>query len=212
MSIFDLFEKLDAQKKKQVSGPPEWLIVGLGNPGKKYECTRHNIGWIALETLAGMHHISINQLKFSATVGQGKIADIAVLLMKPQTFMNESGRAVREAANFYHIPPERVLVLYDDVSMEAGKLRIRAKGSAGGHNGIKSIIAQLGSDAFPRVKLGVGAPPHPDYDLADWVLGTFSKAEQDLLAPCIDRACASIATIFTQGCSVAANQFNGVER
>lgn len=211
MSIFDLFQKLEAQKKP-VSGPPEWLIVGLGNPGKKYECTRHNVGWIALETLAGMHRISVNQLKFSATIGQGAIANTPVLLMKPQTFMNESGRAVREAANFYHIPPERVLVLYDDVSMEAGKLRIRAKGSAGGHNGIKSIIAQLGSDTFPRVKLGVGAPPHSDYDLADWVLGTFTKAEQALLAPCIDRACASIATILTQGCTAAANQFNGVER
>ncbi|MBE6915292.1 MAG: aminoacyl-tRNA hydrolase [Ruminococcaceae bacterium] len=208
MSIFDLFKKLDAEKKPP-AGPPEWLIVGLGNPGKKYECTRHNVGWLALETLAGMHRISISQLKFSATVGQGTIANTSVLLMKPQTYMNESGRAVREAANFYHIPPERVLVMYDDVSMTPGKLRIRAKGSAGGHNGIKSIIAQLGSDVFPRIKLGVGAPPHPEYDLADWVLGTFTNAEQEILAPCIDRACASVPIILTQGCAAAANQKSG---
>ena len=207
MSIFDLFKKLDAEKKPP-AGPPEWLIVGLGNPGKKYECTRHNIGWLALETLAGMNRISINQLKFSATVGQGTIGDTSVLLMKPQTYMNESGKAVREAANFYHIPPERVLVLFDDVSMVPGKLRIRAKGSAGGHNGIKSIIANLGSDAFPRIKLGVGSPPHPEYDLADWVLGTFTKDEQEILAPCIDRACAAVPLILTQGCA-AASQKNG---
>ena len=208
MSIFDLFKKLDAEKKPPV-GPPEWLIVGLGNPGKKYECTRHNIGWLALETLSAQHRIPVNQLKFRATVGQGVIAGKSVLLMKPQTYMNASGEAVREAANFYHIPPERVLVLFDDVSMTPGKLRIRAKGSAGGHNGIKSIISQLGSDAFPRIKLGVGAPPHPDYDLADWVLGTFTGPEQETLTPCIDRACASVAAILTQGCSAAANQFNG---
>lgn len=205
MSIFDLFKKLDAEKKPP-AGPPEWLIVGLGNPGKKYECTRHNIGWLALETLAGMNRISISQLKFSATVGQGTIGDTSVLLMKPQTYMNESGKAVREAANFYHIPPERVLVLFDDVSMVPGKLRIRAKGSAGGHNGIKSIIANLGSDAFPRIKLGVGSPPHPEYDLADWVLGTFTKDEQEILAPCIDRACAAVPIILTQGCAAASQK------
>ena len=209
MSIFDLFQKLEAEKKKAPAGPPEWLIVGLGNPGKKYECTRHNIGWLALETLAGMNRISVTQLKFSATVGQGTIGGTSVLLMKPQTYMNESGRAVREAAKFYNIPPERVLVLYDDVSMVPGKLRIRAKGSAGGHNGIKSIIANLGSDAFPRIKLGVGAPPHPEYDLADWVLGTFSKSEQEILTPCIDRACAAVPVILAQGCTAAANQVNG---
>jgi len=208
MSIFDLFKKLDAEKKPPL-GPPEWLIVGLGNPGGKYECTRHNIGFLALETLSGIHRIPITRMKFKALVGQGTIAGVSVLLMKPQTFMNLSGDAVREAADFYQIPPERVLVLFDDVSMTPGKLRIRAKGSAGGHNGIKSIISRLNSDTFPRIKLGVGAPPHPDYDLADWVLGTFSKEEQEVLTPCIDRACSAVDTILTQGTTKAANQFNG---
>ncbi len=208
MSIFDLFKKLDAEKKPP-AGPPEWLIVGLGNPGSKYECTRHNIGFLALDTLGGIHRIPITRAKYKALIGQGTIAGKSVLLMKPQTFMNLSGEAVREAASFYGIPPERVLVLFDDVSMTPGKLRIRAKGSAGGHNGIKSIISQLGSDAFPRIKLGVGAPPHPDYDLADWVLGTFTKAEQETLTPCIDRACGAVSTILTQGTAQAANQYNG---
>ena len=208
MSIFDLFKKLDAEKKPPI-GPPEWLIVGLGNPGAKYECTRHNIGFLALDTLSGIHRIPITRMKFKALVGQGTIAGKSVLLIKPQTFMNLSGDAVAEAAAFYQIPSERVLVLFDDVSMAPGKLRIRAKGSAGGHNGIKSMISRLGSDAFPRIKLGVGAPPHPDYDLADWVLGTFSKEEQATLTPCIDRACAAVDAILTQGPANAANQFNG---
>ena len=188
------------------------LIVGLGNYGDRYAHTRHNAGFDTIDILAKRFNISVDRNKCQGLIGEGMIGSERVALIKPQTYMNASGEAVREAAAFYHIPPERVLVLFDDVSMAPGKLRIRAKGSAGGHNGIKSIISHLGSDAFPRIKLGVGAPPHPDYDLADWVLGTFSKSEQELLTPCIDRACASVATVLTQGCAAAANQFNGAER
>lgn len=209
MSIMDLFRKLERDRAaKAPAGPPEWLIVGLGNPGSKYENTRHNAGFIALDTLAAKHNIAVKNLKFKALCGQGQISDTQVMLLKPQTFMNLSGEAVMEAAKFYKIPNERILVLYDDISMTPGKLRIRKKGSAGGHNGIKNIIAQGGSDVFPRIKIGVGSPPHPDYDIVDWVLGHFDADEQKVLADAIDRAVAAIPTLISKGCEAAASLIN----
>lgn len=205
----DLFRRLEASAAaKPVSGPPSWLIVGLGNPGDKYEMTRHNAGFLALDTLAGKYHISVKNLKFKALCGQGVIGNIPVMLLKPQTFMNLSGESVSQAAQFYKIPSERILVLYDDISLPPGKLRVRQKGSAGGHNGIKNIISLCGSDVFPRIKIGVGSPPHPDYDMVDWVLGAFSPEEQKILAAAIDRAVGAVPTLLSEGCEKAASLIN----
>ena len=175
MSIFDIFAKLEQERKQQDSsaGPIEWLVVGLGNPGSKYENTRHNAGFRALDSYCQKTGQRIDRMKFKALVGEGTFGGKRVLFMKPQTFMNLSGEAVRDAADFYKIPPERIVVLFDDISLDIGRLRVRAKGSAGGQNGVKNIIYQLSSDQFPRVKIGIGAKPHPDYDLADWVLSKF---------------------------------------
>ena len=156
-------------------GPVTHLIVGLGNPGKQYENNRHNVGFHAIDELAKTHRIDIKSARFQALVGDGQIGNTHVLLMKPQTYMNLSGDAVKAAADYYKIPAERVIVFCDDISFEPGQMRIRRKGSAGGHNGLKSIISRLGGDEFPRIKIGVGKKPHPDYDLADWVLGDLPK-------------------------------------
>ncbi len=164
-------------RKKEFSSNFDYMIVGLGNPGTKYESTRHNAGFICLDAIAEKHSIKVNKLKFKALVGEGRIEGRRCLLMKPQTFMNLSGEAVREAAAFYKIPAENIIVIYDDISLDPGKLRIRRKGSDGGHNGMKNIILHLGSNAFPRVKVGVGAKPNPEYDLADWVLSRFTPSE-----------------------------------
>ena len=207
MSIFDIFKRLEAQEKPQ-AGPPEWLIAGLGNPGKQYETTRHNAGFLALDTLSGLWRIPVTRQKFSALIGQGSFGGTPVLLMKPQKFMNLSGECIREAAAFYKLPMERVLVLYDDISLPVGRIRIRAKGSAGGHNGIKNIISQCNTDQFPRIKIGVGAPPHPDYDVVDWVLGSFSEADRKALIPALDRAVAAVPVILSDGVAQAANLYN----
>lgn len=168
MNIFDLFKSIE---KPQDTAPISFIIVGLGNPGAKYEKTRHNAGFIAVDYIAERLGVRIDRARFHSLVAEAHIGDIRVLLMKPETFMNNSGVAVGEAAAFYKIPPERVLVLHDEISFEPGILRIRRKGSAGGHNGLKSIIAQLPGEDFPRIKIGVGKKPSPEYDLADWVLG-----------------------------------------
>ena len=205
----DIFRRLDAEKAAtSPAGKPEWLIVGLGNPGKKYELTRHNVGFIALETLAGVHNIPVKNLKFKALCGQGVIGGKSVLLMMPQTFMNLSGEAVSAAAQFYKIPNEKILVIYDDISLPVGKLRARAKGSAGGHNGIKNIIQLTGNDVFPRIKIGVGAPPHPDYDVADWVLGTFGEDDKKTLAEAIDKAVSAVPTLLNEGVEKTASTIN----
>lgn len=190
------------------SSPCEYLVVGLGNPGSQYEATRHNVGFRAVDALAKEAGVKIDRAKFQALTAQATVGGVRVLLMKPQTYMNLSGVAVKQAADFYKVPPERVLVLFDDIDLDVGRLRIRAKGSAGGHNGIKSIISSLGSQDFPRIKIGVGAKPHPDYDLADWVLSRFTLAEQKLLEPAIDHAAAAVPVIFTQGIERASSQFN----
>ena len=161
----------------QKSGGVRWLIVCLGNPGPRYEGTRHNAGFMTADALAKKLNISVNRARFRALTGSGEIGGERVLLMKPQTYMNLSGEAAAEAAKFYKIPPERVIVVSDETALPVGKLRVRSKGSAGGHNGLKSIIACLGSDQFPRIRLGVGSPPHEDYDMADWVLSAFKNPD-----------------------------------
>lgn len=190
------------------SSPCEYLVVGLGNPGSQYEATRHNVGFRAVDALAKEAGVKIDRAKFQALTAQATVGGVRVLLMKPQTYMNLSGVAVKQAADFYKVPPERVLVLFDDIDLDVGRLRIRRNGSAGGHNGIKSIISSLGSQEFPRIKIGVGAKPHPDYDLADWVLSRFTLVEQKLLDPAIEHAAEAVPVIFTQGIERASSQFN----
>ena len=175
-NIFDLFKKIETQKD---TTPVSVIIAGLGNPGAQYEKTRHNIGFIAIDYIAEKLGVRIDRAKFHALVAEAKVGNVRVLLVKPQTFMNNSGVAIGEAAAFYKIPAERVIVLHDEISFEPGNLRIRRKGSAGGHNGLKSIIAHLASEDFPRIKIGVGKKPTPDYDLADWVLGKMPKDAMD---------------------------------
>ena len=169
------------RKKSFTSDSFEFLIVGLGNPGSKYEFTRHNAGFMCVDMFALDNSIKINKLKFKSLIAQCTISNKKCLIMKPQTFMNNSGESVRECADFYKIKPENIIVIFDDVSLDVGNIRIRRKGSAGGHNGIKSIICHLNSDNFPRIKIGVGKKPHPDWDLADWVLKSFSKEELTVL-------------------------------
>lgn len=170
------------------SGSPEFMVVGLGNPGRDYEFTRHNAGFLTLDHIAVEENADIKKLKYKALIGDTVISGHRCLLVKPQTFMNNSGEAVREISQFYKIPPEKIIVIFDDISLPCGKLRIRRKGTDGGHNGIKSIIYHLNSDNFPRIKVGVGAKPHPDYNLADWVLSTFKKDEMEELKKAIVKA------------------------
>lgn len=186
-----------------------WLIVGLGNPGREYEKTRHNCGFRAVELLAQQLGCKIDRLKFQGLYAQTEYGGKKLFLLKPQTYMNLSGRSVLQLSAFFHIPPQRIIVMFDDISLEPGRLRVRPDGSAGGHNGIKSIIQELGSSDFPRVKIGVGAKPHPDYDLADWVLSTFSAQEEKALAVALDNAVKAALTIVGSGVSEAANRYNG---
>lgn len=187
----------------------DWLIVGLGNPGSRYDRTRHNAGFRAMEALAAKLNCRIDRGKFQGLTCQCNWQGQKLVLLMPQTYMNLSGDAVTQAVRFYRIPPERMIVLFDDISLEPGRLRIRAEGSAGGHNGIKNIIARLGTQSFPRVKIGVGAKPHPDYDLADWVLSTFSAQEEKALSEIWDKAADAALTIVTHGTERAAALFNG---
>lgn len=174
-NIFDLFKKIESTAAS--NEPVSFIVVGLGNIGKQYELTRHNAGFIAIDYIAEKYGARIDRVKFHATVGEANIGGVRVLLMKPTTLMNNSGIAVGEAAAFYKIPPQRVLVLHDEISFDPGMIRIRRKGSAGGHNGLKSIIQRLPGEEFPRIKIGVGRKPNPEYDLADWVLGKMPEAE-----------------------------------
>ena len=190
------------------SGSFSWLVVFLGNPGPRYECTRHNAGFMAGDALAKKLGVSVNRLRFKALTAECDIGGERVLLMQPQTFMNLSGEAVGEAARFYKIPPEHVLVVSDEVSLPLGKLRVRQKGSAGGHNGLKSIIAALGSDGFPRVRIGVGAPPHPEYDMADWVLSVFRNQDLEDMQSAAQRAAEAVITYISDGPERAMNRFN----
>ena len=193
---------------EKTSGAVDWLIVGLGNPGTKYEKTRHNMGFLTVDLLAEQQGVKLNKVKFKSAHNILRFGGEKVLVMKPQTFMNLSGEAVGEAVRFYKIPPERVLVIYDDIALPVGKLRLRPTGSAGGHNGIKSIIAHLGSDQFPRVKIGVGAPAGTEHDVIDWVIGVPSQAERKMLLEQFKRAIDAAECIVSKGMDTAMNQFN----
>lgn len=184
MSIFDLFAKIE--KKEEGQGRIAFIVAGLGNPGSKYEKTRHNAGFIAIDYIAQKCSVQIDRVKFHSLLCEANIGGQRVLLMKPQTMMNNSGLAISEAASFYKIPPENVLILHDEISFDAGVLRIRRKGSAGGHNGLKSIISSLGSENFPRIKIGVGQKPTPEYDLVDWVLGVFPETDLKIIQQRLD--------------------------
>ena len=186
----------------------DWLIVGLGNPGEKYAHTRHNMGFLTVDLLAEQEGQKLNKVKFKSAFNIFPFAGQRCLVMKPQTYMNLSGEAVREAVQFYKIPPERVLVIYDDVSLPVGKLRVRPTGSAGGHNGIKNIIAHLGTQDFPRIKIGTGAPAGGGAEMIDWVIGVPSRAEREILVESFRRAIDAAACIIEHGCQKAMNDFN----
>ena len=194
---------------KNNSGSAAWLIVGLGNTGEKYEDTRHNVGFQVIDELAERQGRPVQRLKFKALTGLLTISGEKALVMKPVTYMNLSGEAVRPAADFYKLPPERILVISDDVALAAGRLRIRAKGSAGGHNGLKSIIQHLGTDQFPRIRVGVGEKPHPDYDLADWVLGRPQGEDKKAIDAAVKRAADAVECILTQGLERGMGKFTG---
>ncbi len=186
-----------------------WLIVGLGNPGREYEKTRHNCGFRALDIVAGTLGCKVDKLKFQGLYGQADYNGSRLLLLKPQTYMNLSGLSVLQLSAYFRIPPQRIIVLFDDISLEPGRLRVRADGSAGGHNGVKSIIGELGSQEFPRVKIGVGAKPHPEQPLADWVLSTFSASEEAAVTSALNRAAEAALCIIDHGVPEAANRYNG---
>lgn len=185
-----------------------WMAVFLGNPGQKYASTRHNVGFITCDLMAERLGVKINKVKFKSLWRKVKIGENEVVFLKPQTYMNLSGEAVHAAADFFKIQPERIVVIFDDVSLPVGKLRIRSSGSAGGHNGIKSIISSLGSDKFPRIKIGVGSPSHSDYDMADWVLGTFPANEIQTIKETMLNAGLALECLITDGIDKAMNRFN----
>lgn len=187
----------------------DWLIVGLGNPEKIYERNRHNIGFRVMDHLAQSLGVKIDRAKYRGMFTQVTWKGKKLVLLKPMTFMNNSGLSVMDVVNYFKLPPERVIVIFDDISLDVGRLRVRSDGSAGGHNGIKSIIGAINSQNFPRVKVGVGAKPHPDYDLADWVLSNFTKDEEALLKSAIERSAEAALEIVENGAYSAANRFNG---
>ncbi len=208
MSVLDILNKLKTEREPMVTGSVEYIICGLGNPGTQYENTRHNAGFMAIDTIAEQLRTDVKKLKFKSLTADVMLGGVRCLLMKPTTFMNKSGEAVIEALNFYKLSPEKLIVIYDDISMDVGRTRIRRKGSDGGHNGIKSIILQTNSDSFPRVKIGVGAKPHPDYDLADWVLSPFLKEQAEDLEKALSNA-AKAAELMVQGkTDEAMNKYN----
>ncbi|MBQ9416571.1 MAG: aminoacyl-tRNA hydrolase [Clostridia bacterium] len=210
-SIFDLFKKLEKDKSRSDTGPVSWLLVGLGNPGSSYRTTRHNTGFLLLESIAGVHAVSITRSRFQALTADAELFGQRVLFMLPQTFMNASGDAVSAAAGYYKIDPQHVLVLCDDINLPFGKVRIRAGGSDGGQRGLRSIINRLDSDRFPRIRIGIGEKPNPDYDLKDWVLSHYTAGElerlQKLTAP-LDRA---VSLILDSQIETAMQECNGIQ-
>ena len=193
---------------KKLPGSVEYLLVGLGNPDRKYENTRHNCGWLALDYIAGKLGCKVNKIKFKSFVGEASVGGKKVLLLKPTTYMNNSGQAVVEAMNFYKIKPENVIVIFDDISLDVGKMRIRQKGSDGGQKGMRSIIYLSGSDAFPRIKIGIGAKPNPNWDLADWVLSKFTDDERKTLDAIFDNAYRAVELILDGKIDRAMNLYN----
>ena len=186
----------------------QWLLVCLGNPGRDYENTRHTTGFMAADELARREGVKINKLRYRALTGEIRAGGERVLVLKPQTYMNLSGEAVKLAGGFYKIPPGRVLVVSDDVALPLGKLRIRAGGSAGGHNGLKNIIAHLGTDQFPRIRVGVGAPAHPEHEMIDWVIGRFTSQEKKIVDEAVGRAVEAALCVMEKGVAEAQNQYN----
>ena len=191
------------------AGKPEYIIAGLGNPGREYEYSRHNAGFLCLDILCNKYGLKTDRLKFRALTCAAVIEGRPCLVMRPQTYMNNSGEAIKAAADFYKIAPDHVIVIYDDISLPTGTLRIRRKGSAGGHNGIKSVIWQLNSDEFPRLKLGVGERNDPDSDLKDHVLGKFSKPDLDLMRKTMEKAVEAIPLMLNGQVEEAMNRYNG---
>ena len=194
--------------KNKFSSSVDFLVVGLGNPDKKYEQTRHNTGFIAVDYIAEKRNVSINRIKFKSVVGEGNINGHKVLFMKPSTYMNNSGQAVVEAMNFYKLKPEQVVVIFDDISLDVGKMRIRSKGSDGGQKGMRSIIYLSGSDMFPRIKIGIGAKPNPNWELANWVLSKFTDSEMKEIEKMADNANTAIEHIIDGNISKAMNLYN----
>ncbi len=203
-NIFDLFKKIE---KGNDTSPISYVIVGLGNPGREYERTRHNVGFVALDYIAERLSVRVDRARFKALTAECKILDKRVLLMKPTTYMNNSGEAVYEASSFYKIPQENIIVIHDEISFEPGLFRIRRKGSAGGHNGLKSIISRVGED-FPRIKVGVGKKPTPEYDLADWVLGVMPKSDAELVEKRLSDIYSSVELILSGKIDEAMNKFS----
>jgi PTH1 family peptidyl-tRNA hydrolase len=198
------------QQSQSNGGGVRFIICGLGNPGTKYENTRHNCGFMVIDDLAGKHGVAVKKLRFKSLTGEITAGGVRCLLMKPTTFMNKSGEAVTEAMRFYKLPPQKVLILCDDINFDTGVIRIREKGSDGGQKGLKSIILQSGSDEFPRIKIGIGAKPHPDYDLADWVLSPFAKTEAKALEFALSNALEAAEMIAAGDLVAAGNRFNGI--
>lgn len=207
-NLFDLFKQIETKTEENNSAPIGWIVAGLGNPGRDYAMTRHNAGFMALDLLAEKVHVSVTESKFRSLVGRGTLEGQGVLFMKPQTLMNASGEAIRDAAGFYKIAPDHILVMHDDISLDVGRIRVRRSGSAGGHNGLKSIIYQLSSDQFPRVKIGVGQKPFPEYDLAAWVLGKFPDADLPVLYEALEKATLSVGLILSGKIGDAMNKYN----
>ena len=202
--MFDRFRK----KTYASVGTPEFIVVGLGNPGGKYTLTRHNSGFLCVDMLSQKLNFRVDRLKFKSLIADTTINGHRCIVMKPQTYMNNSGEAVRECASFYKIPPERIIVISDDTSLDIGKMRIKRKGSDGGQKGLRSIIYHMNSDNFPRVKIGVGKKPHPDYDMADWVLSEFKKDEQKMLEPVLENACKALELMLDNQIDKAMNLYN----
>ncbi len=207
MSIFDLFKQIES-KEPAVSGPPQWIIAGLGNPGDKYRNTRHNTGFMMIDAFAGQCGAHFGKHRFKANTAAVMCGEQSCLLLKPDTFMNLSGQSVTEAMRFYQIPPEHVIVIYDDINLDVGALRIRKKGSDGGHNGLKNIIYLSGADTFPRIRVGIGQKPHPEYDLADWVLSAFSAEETETLRETAKTVGEAIQLMIAGKTDQAMNRFN----
>ena len=208
--IFELFKKISSGETKKPS-PITHIVVGLGNPGDKYFTTRHNAGFLSMDYISQKYSVKIDRVKFKALCGEATINGKSVLLMKPQTFMNNSGEAVAEAASFYKIAPENIVVICDDVNLDVARLRVRRKGSDGGQNGMKSIIRLLGSDNFPRIKVGVGQKPHPDYDLASWVLSEFSAEEKKKLFDSFPIICEGLEKLLSGDVDGAMQVCNGAK-
>ena len=207
MSIFDVFDRISTNSTA-TKGKIEYIIAGLGNPGMEYEGTRHNAGFFTIDALASQYNEDINRLKFKGKTAEITIEDKHCLLLKPTTYMNNSGESIVQAMEFYKIDTENLIIIYDDISLEPGKLRIRRKGSHGGHNGIRSIIELTGLDNFPRIKIGVGKKPHPDYDLAKWVLGKFRKEDAEKLKISAENACECVKLMVSGRTDEAMNKFN----